>query len=85
MNGDYTTGWFAAVGDLDRIAENADVAHVVEQMLADLRSHPASGRTQHSTGSSTRWPPGWGCYRSSTPTAAKRSRPCRVGRSSPNS
>ena len=41
MNGDYTTGRFAEVGDLDRVAGHADVAQVVEQMLNDLRSHPS--------------------------------------------
>ena len=56
MNGDYTTGRFAEVGDLDRIADHTDVAQVVKQMLTDLRSHPAEWRTRHSSGSSMRWP-----------------------------
>jgi len=41
MNDDYSTGRFADVGDLDQVESHTDVAQVVEQMLADLRSHPS--------------------------------------------
>jgi hypothetical protein len=41
MSSPYDTGRFAQVADLDQVATHTDVAVVVEQMLADLRAHPA--------------------------------------------
>ncbi|SDZ43633.1 hypothetical protein SAMN05444365_11630 [Micromonospora pattaloongensis] len=38
----YETGRSADISatDLDRVASHADVAHIVERMLHDLRAHP---------------------------------------------
>jgi hypothetical protein len=40
MSSPYDTGRFADVTGLDQVATHADVAGIVEQMLADLRAHP---------------------------------------------
>ncbi|TDC37161.1 hypothetical protein E1211_11155 [Micromonospora sp. 15K316] len=41
MSNPYDTGRFAEVTDLDKVNSLPDVARVVEEMLNDLREHPA--------------------------------------------
>jgi hypothetical protein len=40
MSTPYDTGRSAEVSGLDHVATHSDVAAIVEQMLADLRTHP---------------------------------------------
>ncbi|RKN18959.1 hypothetical protein D7147_16290 [Micromonospora musae] len=41
MSNPYDTGRFAEVTDLDQVNSLADLARVVDEMLNDLREHPA--------------------------------------------